>query len=107
MGGTVATFKGLFTSKGTKYNMFLLGMPGAGKTHMLYNSMLVDENWIQTYNQNRLRNNIDGDEESAPTSRYAMLKPTNGFNQEIYLGKREYAIWDIGGALIYGGELAD
>jgi stage III sporulation protein SpoIIIAA len=40
-----------FKVKESKFNVLLLGLPGAGKTHLLYNSQIGDENW-----QSKFRN---------------------------------------------------
>lgn len=82
MGSKLATIRSIFGAKESKYNMLILGLPGAGKTTLLYKSLISD------------------DKQMPPT-----LTDTVGFNQEMIIGKREFSCWDIGGSLIYGGEM--
>jgi len=71
MGNVINKIKEVIISKGTKYNMLLLGLPSAGKTHFMYSTQMTSENWIADYNK---VNNTQGD------YKHAKLKPTFGFN---------------------------
>jgi GTPase SAR1 family protein len=80
MGTTISSF---FQNQESHHNIVFLGLPGAGKTHMMYRSQISDDKPVKIINS------------------------TKGFNQENYLAKREFSCWDIGGCLIYGGEMPD
>ena len=99
----------LIKAKSADADVLLLGLKGAGKTHMLINSY-VEEDWQGHYlkgpgetddnPENKRRH-----EETGTGAKYVALLPTQGFNNELYEERISYRIWDIGGSSIYGGEV--
>ena len=78
--------KGLLTQKEVKVNVYILGLTGAGKTHLLYNSLLED-NWKTDYKTsdtsglNKLRGEKHGYD-----SKWIALEKTLGHNAEQIIG---------------------
>lgn len=66
----------LMAQKECKYNILLLGLQGAGKTHLLYNSQISEEGWIPQYNKQHAARV----QKLNVSSKYSSLLPTRGFN---------------------------
>ena len=84
----------LFTRDFSKKDVLLTGLRGAGKTLLLYNALL-EEGWTETYrsyDENKKRNIQDGFQD-----KYISIKPTVGFNRELFQDKVDFNVWDIGG----------
>ena len=100
----------MLPKKTSQADVLLLGLKGAGKTHLLMNSKL-EEDWLQQYNKgpntndDEPQNKLRADKNNVNHQRYVSLLPTQGFNNELIDERVAYRVWDIGGSLIYGGEM--
>jgi len=94
---------GNFTGKDVDINVFILGLKGAGKTHLLYKAIL-DDNLINDIKKNTATEEFI--KKNSLNERFVPFLPTIGFNREKYTGVLDFSCWDIGGCNIYGGENA-
>ena len=89
---------GILNAKEVSYNCVIIGLKGAGKTHLLYNAIL-EEGW-----QDSLKS-IDPSKKIS--AKHIALNQTVGYNFEMFQDvKLDYGVWDIGGCNIYGGDQA-
>ena len=79
----------IFSTQKSVYDVILLGLPGAGKTHLLCNTYL-DDGWYAQYKKGP-QEKVEGDEDALYGNtiraenlgllpRYIALAPTLGFN---------------------------
>jgi septin family protein len=67
-------------NQGCDYNVLLLGLQGAGKTHLLYNS-IFDENFFEAYRDNN--ENVKRADKAGISSKSIALMKTVGYNCEF------------------------